>query len=186
MKSSLRKIHRWSSFFILVFLIFYCISGLLLNHKKVFKFLKTEVLYVKTVPQTNPKPIINIIKKYEKFIPEKDKPRAIVIDKNGKLYFLFGSMKKLAFQKAYFINPLKGQLEKVEKIPVEPLYLMKNFHKSHNVKKAWIFISDLLTFLIIISCISGLLIIHWRKSDYYVLIAGALVLLISFFLFYSC
>lgn len=175
-----RKIHRWSSLFILFFLIFYCVSGIFLNHKKTFKFLKTKIIYEKSVEKGSSRPVINLIEKYKKFVPEKEKPRAIVIDDKGRVIFLFGAMKKLGFNKAYFINPKKGKLQKVEKLPVEPFYFMKNFHKSYRVKYIWTIISDILTVIILISCISGILIINFKKIDYYMVFGGMIFIVLSF------
>ncbi len=182
MRLFLRKIHRWSSLFVVFFLIFYCLSGVLLNHKRNFKFLKPKVVSVKKVVKMDPSPIVTIVNRYLSYIPETEKPRAIVIDTDGTINILYGDMKKLAYNKAYIILPKLGILKEKVKKPVEPLHFLKRFHKSYHVNKIWIFVSDILTLVVIVSIVTGLFITNYKGVNLFFILLGLIVLVFSFIL----
>ncbi|NOY64607.1 MAG: hypothetical protein GXO97_04315 [Nitrospirae bacterium] len=171
----LREIHRWGGLLLATFILFYCITGVLLNHRKRFGYFMERVKTEYRVPVTDTKRIREFIELYKAQIKRREDPTVIKI-KNGRIIeFLYGSHGKTT----YIIDPLKGRMEKIEKRPIEPWAWLKNLHKAFRTASIWIGITDAVSIAIVIVTISGLIIFRYRPIDYYLLFAGVLLFLIA-------
>lgn len=169
----MRKIHRWGGLLLAAFIIFYCITGILLNHREFFDYF---VLREKTdykVPSSDIELMKSFVDFYKKQIKRNDDPVVIRIRKGKTIEFLYGSHGKTT----YIINPEKGTMEKIEKYPRQPFYWLNNLHKAFKTNMFWLFLSDLAAVVILVVTITGLVILRYRMVDYIMVFGGALILI---------
>ncbi len=169
----LKKIHRWSGLLMAAFIIFYCITGILLNHRYKFNHFvskKKEFHYMDTSDIIN---LMSIMEFYKKQIGRSDNPKVIRIKEGKTIEFLYGTHGKTT----YIINPEKGIIERQEKISVEPFHFINNLHKAFKTNNFWIILTDIVAIVIIIITIAGLVILRYRIIDYLIVFSGILILI---------
>ncbi len=174
-KKLLRNIHRWGGLVLTIFVIFYCFTGILLNHRKDFDYFIIKKRSESTVPVSDIKRLRKFIDFYKAQINRKDDPTVIKI-KNGKIIeFLYGSHGKTTF----IIDPLKGRMEKIEKIPAQPWAWLNRLHKAFKTADIWIFVTDAVSVILILVTITGLFIFRYRKLDYTLIVLGLVIFVLA-------
>ncbi len=169
----MRKIHRWGGLLLAAFIIFYCITGILLNHREFFDYF---VLRKKTgykVPSSDIELMKSFVEFYKKQINRSDDPVVIRIRKGKTIEFLYGFHGKTT----YIINPEKGTMEKIEKYSRQPFHWLDNLHKSFKTNMFWLFLSDLAAMVILAVTVTGLVILRYRMVDYIMVFGGVLILI---------
>ncbi len=174
-KRLLRKIHRWGGLLVAAFVLFYALTGILLNHRKAFNYfykLKKETIYI---APSDTKKIREFVEHYKSLIKRKDDPTVIKIKGADTVEFLYGSHGFIR----YIIKPEKGEILRTEKVYIEPLNRLNNIlHKAAKTGKLWIFFSDIFSVILIISTITGLFIFRYSKTDIFFLVFGTILLAI--------
>lgn len=168
----MRKIHRWGGLLIAAFVIFYCITGILLNHRKFFDYFnsKERMQYSVSVPEM--KSINSLIDSYRGVIERSDDPTVIRIRGDKTIELLYGSHGKTT----YIITPEKGLMVKVEKFPDQPLHWLNRLHKAAMTSQSWILLTDFISALIIVITLTGLIILRYRPLDCIMVFGGVAVL----------
>lgn len=177
-RTALRKLHRWIALFIAGFIIFYSITGILLNHRKAFHYFIQKEHTIQRVPLSNTSKLREFIEFYKRQIGRNDDPKVIRIKDGDTLEFLYGSHGRIT----YTIHPAKGIMEIVQKSELQPWSHLNRLHKAFKTSRSWIFFSDLSSLLLLTVTLSGLLIFHYKKSDYAILALGLLTFLAMLFL----
>lgn len=170
-----RTVHRWCGLALATFLIFYCLTGILLNHRRSFNYFITETTSVNRVSQTDPTPMQEVLDLYKNQINRHDTPRVIRLPGNGRIEFLYGSHGKIT----YSIDPETGIMEKTEKNALQPFRYLNNFHKIIGTGYYWLLISDLVCLATIVLTVSGLVVMQYRRSDFLLIGCGIILLLLG-------
>ncbi len=168
-----RRIHRWCGLLVAAFLVFYALTGLLLNHRQSFGyFTKTsrEVAAMEPLATDGLQELLDMCKKR---IGRQDDPKVIRIPDRDTIEFLYGSHGKTTYR----LQPATGRIEKSEKEPVEPFDFLNGLHKASGVTDFWLFFTDILSILVLLLTASGLVVQRYTKRDI-LLLAGSV-----FFLF---
>ncbi len=172
-KRLLRTIHRWGGLLVAAFVLFYALTGILLNHRRAFSYfyrLKIEKTYV---PPSDTKRIREFVEQYKALINRKDDPTVIKIKGSDTIEFLYGSHGLVR----YIIRPGKGEILRKEKVFVEPLNRFNNvLHKAAKTGRLWVYFSDLFSVILVVSTVTGLLILRYRRIDVVLLLAGTVIL----------
>ncbi len=168
----MRKIHRWGGLLLAAFIIFYCVTGILLNHRGFFDYFVFRKKTDSRVPASDIGLMKSFVEFYKKQINRSDDPVVIRIREGKTIEFLYGSHGKTT----YIINPEEGTMRKIEKEPRQPLYWLNNLHKAFKTGTLWILLSDLASAVIVVVTITGLVILRYRMVDYIMLFAGVLIL----------
>ncbi len=174
----MRKIHRWGGLLLAAFIIFYCITGILLNHRKYFGYFISRAKTVYEVPVSDIRMMTSFIDYYKKQIGRADDPTVIRIRDGRTVEFLYGSHGRTT----YVIHPREGVMEKIEKSPRQPLYLLNNLHKAFQTGDSWVILTDTVSLLIIIATVTGLIILRYSMFDYIMVFGGVLIFLTGAFL----
>ncbi len=174
----MRKIHRWGGLLLAAFIIFYCITGILLNHRRYFGYFVSREKTVYEVPVSDIGMMTSFIDYYKKQIGRADDPTVIRIRGGRTVEFLYGSHGRTT----YVIHPREGVMEKIEKFPQQPLYLLNNLHKAFQTDTSWVILTDIVSVFIIIATITGLVVLRYRLSDYIMVFGGVLIFLAGAFL----
>jgi|Deesub1362A_J573_1020465.scaffolds.fasta_scaffold13447_1 hypothetical protein len=170
-----RDIHRWGGLLLATFILFYCITGVLLNHRKKFGYFVRKIKTEYKVPVTDTKRMREFIDFYKVQIKKSEDPTVIKI-KNGRIIeFLYGSHGKTT----YIIDPIEGRMQKIIKKPIEPWAWLNNLHKAFKTANTWIGITDTVSIVLVFVTISGLVIFRYRRVDYYLLCAGLLLFVVA-------
>ncbi len=172
-KRLLRTIHRWGGLLVAAFVIFYALTGILLNHRKTFHyFYRVKTEKTQMAPSDTEK-IRAFIEHYKTLIKRQDDPTVIKIKGSDTVEFLYGSHGLVR----YVIKPEKGQIVRKEKVFFEPLNRLNNIlHKAARTSDLWIIFSDVFSVLLIVSTITGLFILRYQKADIFLVILGVVLL----------
>ncbi|RMG66490.1 MAG: hypothetical protein D6710_12455 [Nitrospirae bacterium] len=172
-KSFFRTLHRIGGLLVAAYVLFYAITGIMLNHRKAFGYfykLKVDKKYIKRSDKSK---IREFIEHYKSVINRKDYPTVIKIKGTDEVEFLYGSHGLVR----YIIRPQKGELIRKEKVFIEPLNRLNNLlHKASKTSALWVFFSDIFSLVLIFSTITGLLILRYRKVDVLLLVGGTALL----------
>ncbi len=168
----MRKIHRWGGLLLAAFIIFYCVTGVLLNHRKHFDYFVLRKKSRHEVPLSDTGHMQSFIEFYKRQIGRSDDPDVIRIREGKTIEFLYGSHGKTT----YIINPSQGVMERIEKYPRQPLYWLNGLHKAFKTGTTWVVLTDLASVGIMVITLTGLVILRYRLIDYVVLSGGLLVL----------
>ncbi|HDH06356.1 MAG TPA: hypothetical protein ENH01_11750 [Nitrospirae bacterium] len=171
----MRKIHRWGGLLLAAFIIFYCITGILLNHRKYFSYFISKKKTVYEVPVSDINIMKSFIDYYKKQTGRTDDPTVIRIRDNRTVEFLYGSHGRTT----YIIHPEEGIMEKIEKSPQQPLYWLNNLHKAFQTGRSWVILTDIVSVIIIVAAITGLVILRYRMLDYIMVFGGVLILILG-------
>ncbi|MCI5127233.1 MAG: hypothetical protein D3919_06645 [Candidatus Electrothrix sp. AW5] len=171
-RKSWRKMHRWTGLFVLGFVFFYCLTGLLLNHRKSFGYFQTRHKTVTEI-QVQQQDVLNqIIAAYKQQIGRNDDPTVIRLKKEGVIEFLYGSHGTTT----YVIDSMKGVMTRIEKKKQQPWYWLNRLHKSYKVGSRWIWLTDCIAILILVLTLSGLFLFRYTWLDIMLLVFGGMVM----------
>jgi hypothetical protein len=172
-KRLLRDLHRWGGLLVATFVLFYALTGILLNHRKAFHYfyrLKTEKARITPADTAR---IREFVDHYKGLIKRRDDPTVIKIKGSNTVEFLYGSH---GFVR-YVIRPDRGEIVRTEKVFAEPWNRLNNMlHKAVKTSSLWVGFSDVFSLLLIVSTMTGLFIFRYRRLDILMLFAGSVAL----------
>jgi len=171
--ATLHTLHRWGAMLTTAFLLFYSLSGLILNHRQAFAYFQTSQTEQRAVPQGSLTPINSFIDQYRELIGRDEAPSVIRI-KDGKIVeLLYGSHG----QTTYTIDPGAGTMKVENKSPSQPLFLFNKLHKAAKTGPLWLLASDVLCLALILASLAILATTRYRKVDLCLLATGFLLCL---------
>ncbi len=165
-------IHRWGGLALASFIIFYCVTGILLNHRKSFDYFIEKDTTSYEVPKSDSALMKDFIEFYKKQIDREDDPAVIKIRGGNKIEFLYG----FHGQTTYIIDPEAGVMEKIEKSPMRSLSFLNKLHKAFKTGTFWLLFSDIASILVLIITITGLVVLKYRAVDFIILLGGLVAL----------
>jgi len=168
----MRKLHRWFGLFLSGLVLFYALTGLLLNHRQAFSYFIDHKQTVSQVPTFDTSAVQEFLRFYQKEIGRADLPRVIRLRDRHTIEFLYGSHGKTT----YIINPETGTMRTIQKIPSWPWNQLNAFHKAFKTGKAWLMLADFTALACILLTLSGLIIFRYRLLDWGLLLGGVLLL----------
>lgn len=172
-KRLLRTIHRWGGLLVAAFVLFYALTGILLNHRKTFSYFYRLKIKKTHIAPSDTKKIREFVEHYKSLIKRQDDPTVIKIKGSDTVEFLYGSHGLVR----YIIMPEKGDIVRKEKVFVEPLNRLNNvLHKAAKTSMLWVVFSDLFSGILILSTLAGLFIFRYRRIDIFMLVSGVLIL----------
>ena len=171
----LRRLHRWFGLGVAALVIFYCITGLLLNHRRAFSYFIDRQTTVSKVPVSDTSVMRAFIDLYKQQIGRADDPTVIRIRGSQTIEFLYGSHGKTT----YIIYPRKGEMRKIEKSPRQPWHHLNRLHKVFRTSRLWLAIADLACLSILLVTVSGLFILRYRPLDWFLVFGGVALLMIG-------
>jgi len=174
----LRKLHRWFGLFLAALVIFYCITGLLLNHRKAFSYFIDKQQTVSRVEQSDITLMRNFIEVYKKQIGRSDDPTVIRIRDGRTIEFLYGSHGKTTF----LIDPEKGEMTTIEKSPRQPWNRLNSLHKVFKTSTLWLIIADCTCIAVLLITLTGLVILRYRPLDWLLVIGGGVLLAVGLYI----
>ena len=174
----LRKIHRWGGLFLAGFIVFYCVTGVVMNHRKHFDYFLIRDKSMTTVPVTDISHIRSAIEAYAQLTSEQKLPSVVKFKKDNTIELLYGSHGVVT----YVIRPASGTMEKIVKKPRNPFHYLDKLHKSYKTTSFWLVISDVVAVLILAIVFSGLAIFRYSSRDIIFLLVGISCLLIGMFI----
>ncbi len=166
-----RKVHRWVGLFLLGFVLFYSLTGLLLNHRKSFGYFQTRHKTVSNIEVQQEDVLNQIIDSYKQQIGRDDDPAVIRLKKKGIIEFLYGSHGRVT----YVIDSVQGKMTRIEKKEEQPWHWLNRLHKSYKVASGWIWLTDGIAMLLILLALSGLFIFRYTWLDILLITFGGLV-----------
>jgi hypothetical protein len=173
---SWRQIHRWCGLFLASFTIFYCLTGLLLNHRKDFDYFISREKSTVNIASLETSSLHSLLQECRTIIGRSDDPRVIRIPDKDTIEFLYGSHGKTTYK----IRPDAAIMEIIEKKPFEPFNWLNSLHKISGEKSVfWLICADLVCLLILLMTISGLTVMRYKRQDYLLLIAGVVALFLG-------
>ncbi|TYO99265.1 hypothetical protein EDC39_103108 [Geothermobacter ehrlichii] len=174
----LRRIHRIGGLLLAGFLVFYALTGLLLNHRGSFGYFIARETSISRIPVSDPEPLHRFIENCKTMIGRSDDPAVIRIRPDGSIEFLYGSHGKVT----YVIHPQKGTMERFEKHPRQPWNWLNRLHKAFKTGAGWVFFADMVAIVILLVTLTGLLLVRRRSLDAGLIFAGGLLLALAAFL----
>ncbi len=172
MKQWWRRLHRWAGLMLAGYVVFYCVTGLLLNHRRDFQYFQQRDRAVSPVMPQDTTVLRAFIDAYKRQINRADDPRVIRIRDNGVIEFLYGAHGKTT----YIIDPERGTMARVDKSERQPWHWLNRLHKSFQTSGLWLALTDVVGVLIIFLTLSGLLLFHYTRRDIWLLLGGLFVL----------
>ena len=176
-KQLLYKLHRWGGLFLAFFVLFYCITGILLNHRKSFDYFIDKQSTFQTVEPLDSSPITRFIDHYKKQINRNDDPKVIRLRPDNTIEFLYGSHGKTT----YIVDPETGRMETVSKHNSEPFHFLNKLHKAFGTSTGWILFTDLLSLLLIVITSSSLIYLRYKPIDFVMITFGLFLCLLGGF-----
>jgi hypothetical protein len=170
-----RKLHRWTGLLLTGFILFYCLTGLLLNHRRSFDYFQTRHSTVSEVEVQGQDVLKEFIDKYKQLIGRDDDPAVIRIKTGGIIEFLYGSHGRTT----YVIDSMKGVMTRIDKKERRLWHWLNRLHKSYKTAFSWLLLTDVVALLIIFLSLSGLVISRYARQDVLLLIMGAVLLLLG-------
>ncbi len=164
----LHRLHRLGGLLTAAFILFYSLTGIILNHRQAFAYFQDTHTTTATVPTADLAPINGFFARYQQVIQRPDAPEVIRIKGGKSIELLYGSHG----QTTYTIDPAAGTMTVEEKAPSQPLYLFNKLHKAAKVSAFWLWLSDGLGLVLILSTLSVLAAMRYRAVDYWLLAAG--------------
>ena len=169
------KLHRWGGLLLAGAVFFYCLTGLLLNHRQAFDYFTVKESRTVAVPVTDTAVLEGFLATYKQQINRPDDPTVVRIRKDRTIEFLYGSHGKTT----YVIRPGEGRMEIVDKHPLEPWSLLNDLHKAGKTGPVWLGLADAVALLLVGVTITGLLVIRYRRLDLLLLAGGMLLLVVG-------
>ncbi len=168
-----RKLHRWTGLTLAALVIFYCLTGILLNHRKSFDYFIDKEITTSSVKKSDTAIMRQFIDFYKEQIGRSDDPTVIRIRGGQTIEFLYGSHGKTTF----IIDPKKGEMKKIDKSPQQPWNRLNSIHKVFKTSTTWLVIADFTCIAILLLTLTGLIIFRYRPLDW-ILTGGGVALLI--------
>ena len=167
-----RKVHRWTGLFLLGFVLFYSLTGLLLNHRKSFGYFQTRHKTVSEIEVQKEDVLNQIIATYKQRIGRDDDPAVIRLKKKGIIEFLYGSHGRVT----YVVDVVEGKMTRIEKKEQQPWHWLNRMHKSYKTAAGWIWLTDGIAVLLVLLALSGLFIFRYTWLDIMLITCGGLVM----------
>ena len=155
------------------FMLFYCLTGLLLNHRESFGYFQHRQTTSITIEVQSENVLNDVVKRYKQLIGRDDDPTVIRLKPEGVIEFLYGSHGRTT----YIIDTVQGRMSRIDKEEQQPWSWLNNLHKSSKVSAFWIGLADCIAVLIIVLALSGLVIFRYTRLDFLLLVCGGLVML---------
>ncbi|MCF6291369.1 MAG: PepSY-associated TM helix domain-containing protein [Desulfobacterales bacterium] len=174
-KISWRKLHRWAGLLLTGFVVFYCLTGLLLNHRQDFAYFQERRKSVVRIKAQDQKSLPGFINTYKQQINRSDDPTVIRIRQGGVIEFLYGSHGRTT----YVIDPRAGTMTRIDKADKQPWYWLNRLHKAYKTSTAWQLLTDAVALLVIFLALTGLIIFRYTRQDILLLTGGLLLLLLG-------
>jgi len=173
LKSTLKTIHRMGGLLVAAFVLFYALTGIMLNHRKAFSYFYRLRLERHSVPISDAQKVREFVEHYKAMIKREDDPTVIKIRDTKTIEFLYGSHGVVR----YTIRPEVGEVVRAEKVFIEPLNRVNNvLHKAVRTGTLWVVFSDAFSGILILSTITGLFILRYRAMDVILLLTGTVLL----------
>lgn len=166
-----RLIHRLSGLLVVGFVILYTFSGLLLNHRKFFNNFLKEKRVVLERPLTDHQLLSSFVEKCKAQVGRSDDPAVIIIRDNKTIDFRYD---RHGYD-SYLLDPGTGVIISVEKETREPWHRMKWLHVAYQTNLLWLVVSDSIALLILLTTISGLFTLRYRRRDIAVMLGGLFI-----------
>jgi hypothetical protein len=170
-----KTVHRYCGLGLASFIIFYAVTGILLNHRERFHYFTAREVSSTKMEQLDTTALQQLLAACKKRINRKDDPRVIRIPDSETIEFLYGSHGKIIYR----LNLVSGVLEKEEKQFIEPFSWLNKLHKANRVSVFWLLCADLVCLLAIVLTVSGLVIMRYKRLDYLLLSGGILLFFIG-------
>jgi len=167
----MRRLHRWLGLFLTGVLLFYALTGLLLNHRKDFSYFLDRQVTESRVPVTEVRAMRSFIDRYKAQIGRSDDPSVIRIRSAGTIEFLYGSHGKIT----YVIEPAQGRMRKIEKRERQPWSRLNRLHKVVKTSAFWLAVADFSCLAIVLLTVSGLVLTKVRIQDWILVGSGFLL-----------
>ncbi|MFW8601865.1 hypothetical protein ACOHYD_10340 [Desulfobacterota bacterium M19] len=156
------KIHRLGGLLTAAFIIFYCLSGIMLNHRQAFSFFYQRQPESRAIKTVSNQAVRDFIGHYQNIIQRPDTPRVIRLRDGGRrLEFLYGFHGRTT----YIINQDTGLMEIIHKRPQPGLAWLANLHKAFKTSNIWIYLSDFLSIILCLATLSILVVMRYRFLD---------------------
>jgi uncharacterized iron-regulated membrane protein len=163
-----RTIHRYSGLLIVAFLLIYTFSGILLNHRKFFNNFLLEKHTLLEKPLSDPQLLRSFIDQCKAQIGNDREPKIIIIRDLKNIDFRYDRHGNNGF----ILNPEAGTITAVTKRAREPWHAMKWLHVAYMTTPIWIVVSDIIALIILLTVLSGLYCIRYRRSDVIIALGG--------------
>lgn len=170
-----RKLHRWTALILAGFVCFYCITGLMLNHRQMFGYFQDRQKSVERVEIQDHTPLQSFIDTYKQQINRNDDPKVIRIRKGGNIEFLYGSHGRTT----YIIDPALSTMTRIDKVDNQPWYWLNGLHKAYKTSNFWLLLTDLVSLMILFLTISGLILFQYTRRDFMLLAGGLLMMMLG-------
>lgn len=167
-----RKLHRWLGLFLAALILFYCGSGILLNHRRYFSYFTDKEYSTTQVPPSDTTLMREFIDSYKRQIGRQDDPTVIRIRGAKTIEFLYGSHGKTT----YIIDPSQGTMTTIKKRDRAPWGHISRLHKIVRTSALWGAIADFSGLAIALVALSGLLIFRYSPLDWLMLLGGGILL----------
>ena len=169
------KLHRWGGLLLAGAVLFYCVTGVLLNHRQAFDNFTVKESRTVAVPVTDTAALDAFLATYKRQINRPDDPTVVRLRKDRTVEFLYGSHGKTT----YVIRPGEGRMEIVDKRPLEPFSLLNDLHKAVQTSPLWLGFADTAAVLLVGVTVTGLLVTRYRRLDLLLLAGGAVLLVLG-------
>lgn len=169
----LHTLHRWGGLLTAAFILFYSVTGLLLNHRQAFSYFQNSQIAHQSVPKTDLSAINTFLDQYRKEIKRNDTPTVIRIKDGKTIELLYGSHG----QTTYSIDPTSGSMMVETKSPSQPVYFFNKLHKAAKTNMLWLVLSDILSIALIVATVTILLAMRYRALDLCLLGTGLILCL---------
>ncbi len=167
----LHRLHRWGGLLGAALILFYTLTGIILNHRQAFDYFQSRRTMRVAAPKTDLAAVNDFIARYRQEIKRHEAPEVIRIKDGKTIELLYGSHG----QTTYTIDPAAGTMEVETKSPRQPLYFLNKLHKAAKTKDLWLWLSDGLALILIVTTASILMAMRYRPLDYCLLAAGLLL-----------
>lgn len=166
-----RTVHRYCGLVLASFLIFYAITGILLNHRERFHHFVSKEKSETVMEPMDTGALQELLNAGKTRIGRKDDPRVIRIPDTETVEFLYGSHGKILYR----LNFAQGTLEREEKDQMQPITWLNNLHTITRVSLFWLVCADLVCLGVVGLTVSGLVILRYRRTDFILLGGGVLL-----------
>lgn len=170
-----RTIHRWTGMALTAFLLFYALTGLLLNHRQTFNYFQNKEQTLSRIKPQEQQALLQFIENWKRLIGRQDDPTVIRIKGGGVVELLYGSHGRTT----YTIDSQAGILTRTDKLDQQPWHWLNRLHQVSKTSTFWLLLADSVVLFAAVLLVSGLLLVRLRRQDIILLLAGAAVLLLG-------
>ncbi len=168
----LRNLHRWLGLLSLGLLLLYCVTGVLLNHRRAFGYFIDRIRTVRPLEApVDTSEIATVVARLAARTGEGRPPTVVKITPDGTVSLLYGSHGAVT----YTFAPGAPAMERVEKRPRQPWFRLNRFHKVVRTHAAWLVLADFAALCLVFVALTGLFLFRYRRLDRWLLAAGLLL-----------